>query len=338
MLNGGKMRAVLSISAGGPETLTLGEVAEPMPAAREVRVRVESCAVNYPDVLMIQDRYQHKPPRPFSPGTEVCGTVDAVGTEVRAIRVGDRVFGLTQHGGLAQKVNIQLHNCFRAPRTMPSGEASALLMTYGTAYFALRHRARLQAGETLLVLGAGGGVGLAAVEVGKALGAQVIAVASSQEKVHLAKSRGAGQGVICPRGPLDKDAARVFTDSLKTACREHGADVILDPVGGEYALAALRAIAWEGRYLVTGFTAGIPKMPLNLPLLKSCQIIGISWGAFASREPARNRKYIRELLALYAHGKIRPHIAERFPLERAGEAIARLAQRCAVGKIVVTLS
>jgi NADPH2:quinone reductase len=218
---------------------------------------------------------------------------------------------------------------------MPFDEASALVLAYGTSIHALKDRARLKAGETMLVLGAAGGVGLSAVELGKAMGARVIAAASSQEKVDLARRHGADAGVVYPPGPFDKAGARALADLFKSACGETGADVIYDPVGGDYAEAALRSIAWEGRFLVVGFPAGIPKLPLNLALLKGCQVVGVFWGAFTQRDPMGNAANIAELMRLYADGRIRPLVSERYSLAKAGAAIARLTGRQAMGKIVV---
>lgn len=332
------MKAILSTEPGGPETLMLHEVSEPVPGQGEVRVRVVSCAINYPDVLIIDDRYQDKPQRPFSPGSEVAGIVDAVGAGVVGIDVGDHVFGTTgNRGGMAEKVNLAARDCFSLPPGLPFEEASCLLLTYATSIYGLKNLARLQPHESLLVLGAAGGVGLAAVELGKAMGARVVAVASSQEKVDLARRHGADAGLVCPRGPLDRDAARAFKDQLRAVCGEQGPNVICDPVGGDYAEAALRVIAHGGRYLVIGFAAGIPKIPLNLVLLKSCQLIGVLAGSFASQQSEAYRENVHELLELYRSGKIKPFISERFPLERGSEAMARLAERSAMGKIVVTM-
>jgi NADPH:quinone reductase len=238
---------------------------------------------------------------------------------------------------MAEKAIGNANNCWKIPDSMPFDEAAALLLTYGTSQHALKDRAQLRSGETLLVLGAAGGVGLAAVELGKAMGARVIAAASSAEKLALAREHGADDGVQYPLGPLDKTAARTLTDSFKAACGTDGANVIYDGIGGDYTEAALRAIAWAGRHLVVGFTAGIPKLPLNLALLKGCEIVGVFWGEFTQRSPAVHAANVAALMALYLDGKIKPAVTERFPLSRGGEAIARLGSRSARGKIVVTM-
>jgi NADPH2:quinone reductase len=330
------MKAMLSMAPGGPDTLVLEELPDPRPAAGEVLIAVKACGVNFPDSLIIEDRYQFKPPRPFAPGGEVAGVVEAVGPGVTALKPDDRVIGSLICGGMAEKVAVAAARCTPMPDSMPFDEASALVLAYGTSIYALKDRARLKAGETLLVLGAAGGVGLSAVELGKAMGARVIAAASSQEKVDLARRHGADAGVVYPPGPFDKAGGRALADLFKSACGENGADVIYDPVGGDYAEAALRSIAWEGRFLVIGFPAGIPKLPLNLTLLKGCQVVGVFWGAFTQRDPKANAANIAELMRLYAEGRIRPLVSERYPLAKAGAAIARLAGRQAMGKIVVT--
>jgi NADPH:quinone reductase len=332
------MKAMLSRRAGGPETLDLAELPDPTPGAGEVVIAVKACGVNYPDSLIIEDRYQFKPPRPFAPGGEVAGLVEAVGAGVTACKPGDRVIGSLTWGGMAEKVALPAARCTPMPPDMPFDEASALVLTYGTSIHALKDRAQLRAGETLLVLGAAGGVGLSAVELGKAFGARVIAAASSQAKVDLARKHGADAGLAYPPGPFDKDGARALTELFKAACGEKGADVVYDPVGGDYSEAALRAIAWEGRFLVVGFPAGIPRLPLNLTLLKGCQVVGVFWGGFAQRDPRANAANIAELMRLYARGAIKPLVSERYPLARAGEAIARLAARQAMGKVVVTMA
>jgi NADPH2:quinone reductase len=331
------MRAVLSEATGGPETLVVREVADPEPRPGAAVVAVKACGVNYPDVLIIEDRYQFKPPRPFSPGGEIAGVVTALGEGVSGLKVGDRVLGSTGNGGMAEAIGLDAARLTRIPDAMPFDEAAAFLMTYGTSYYALKDRGRLQAGETLLVLGAAGGVGLAAVELGVAMGARVVAAASSEEKVALAKARGASEGVVYPLGPFDKDGRKALAEQFKAACGPAGANLVYDAVGGDYAEAALRAIAWEGRFLVIGFPAGIPQIPLNLALLKGCDIVGVFWGAATARDPAGHKRNVAELMDLYAAGKVRPHVSERFPLERAGEAIAHLAGRKALGKVVVTM-
>jgi NADPH2:quinone reductase len=331
------MKAMLSRRVGGPETLELAELPDPTPGAGEVVIAVKACGVNYPDSLIIEDRYQFKPPRPFAPGGEVAGLVEAVGAGVAACKPGDRVIGSLTWGGMAEKVALPAARCTPMPPNMPFDEASALVLTYGTSIHALKDRAQLEPGETLLVLGAAGGVGLSAVELGKAFGARVVAAASSQEKVDLARKHGADAGMVYPPGPFDKAGVRALADLFKGACGEKGADVIYDPVGGDYSEAALRAIAWAGRFLVVGFPAGIPRLPLNLTLLKGCQVVGVFWGGFAQRDPKANAANIAELMQLYAKGTIRPLVSERYPLAHAGEAIARLSGRQAMGKLVVTM-
>jgi NADPH:quinone reductase len=331
------MKALLSKAPGGPDTLVLEDRPEPQAGPGEVVLQVKACGVNFPDVLIIQDLYQFKPPRPFAPGSEVAGIVTAIGDGVTAFKPGDKVFGSTGWGGMSERVAVAATRCNPMPEGMPFDEAAAFLMTYGTSHHALKDRAKLQAGETLLVLGAAGGVGLAAVELGKAAGARVIAAVSSQEKLDFAKAHGADDGVVYARGPFDKEGSKALAEQFKQVCGPNGANVVYDAVGGDYAEAALRAIAWEGRFLVVGFPSGIPKIPLNLPLLKSCQIVGVFWGAFAQRDPAGSRANNQELMRLYAESRIKPQISERFPLARGGEAIARLAARTALGKLVVTM-
>ena len=331
------MKALISRQPGGPETLSFEEIAEPVAAAGEVRIAVSACSVNYPDLLIIQDLYQYKPPRPFAPGAEVAGVVDAVGEGVVNVRAGDRVLLCPARGGMAQKAVGLASQCWKIPDAMPFDEAASLLMTYGTSQHALKDCAQLRPGETLLVLGAAGGVGLAAVELGKAMGARVVAAASSESKLALARERGAVEGVQYPIGPLDKTAARDLTERFKAACGADGAQVIYDAVGGDYTEAALRAIGWQGRHLVVGFPAGIPKLPLNLPLLKGCQIIGVFWGEFTRRESRLHAANVAELMTLYLDGRIRPAVLERFPLSRGAQAIARLGAREARGKVVVMM-
>ncbi len=331
------MRALLSERPGGPDSLVLREIPDPDPGPGEVLVAVEACGANFPDTLIIEDKYQFKPPRPFAPGAEVAGTVEAVGPGVGGFKPGDRVIGSLLSGGMAEKAVVAAEKCLPMPDAMPFDEAAAFILTYGTSYHALKDRAVLKAGDTLLVLGAAGGVGLSAGELGRAMGARVVAAASSAEKVALARRHGADEGLVYGPGPFSKEQSKELADAFKRVCGSGGADVIYDPVGGDYAEPALRAVAWEGRYLVVGFPAGIPRMPLNLTLLKSCQIVGVFWGGFAARDPAGIARNNRELLDLYAAGRIRPHVSERYPLAEGAEALRRLAGRSAQGKIVVTM-
>lgn len=331
------MKAIVSKTVGGPDTLVFADVAEPEPGSGEVRLRIRACGVNYPDALVIEDKYQFKPERPFSPGGEVAGEIDAIGDAVQGYAVGDKVIALVGSGGMAEKVVTAAAKCLPMPDGMPFDEAAAFIFTYGTSYHALKQRAALQPGQSLLVLGAAGGVGLAAVELGAAMGARVIAAASSQEKVDLAMQHGATSGVVYPTGALDKAASKALAAEFKAAAGKAGADVIYDAVGGDYAEAALRAIAWKGRFLVVGFPAGIPSIPLNLALLKGCQIVGVFWGSFTEREPEVNQQNGRELVEMYGAGKIRPYVSARYPLTEAGRAISDLAERRAMGKVVVTI-
>ena len=331
------MKAILSTAPGGPETLVLQDIAGPEAGPGQAVVSVKACGVNYPDVLMIEDKYQFKPPRPYSPGGEISGVVKATGEGVTHVKVGDRVLGSTGSGGMREEVSVDAARLTPIPDGMPFDEAAAFLMTYGTSYYALKDRGFLKPGQTLLVTGAAGGVGLAAVELGRAMGARVIAAASSQEKVDLCLARGADSGVVYPTGPFDKDGRKALADQFKQACGPDGANVVYDGVGGDYAEAAIRCMAWEGRFLVIGFPAGIPSVPLNLALLKSCDIVGVFWGAAVARDPVGHQANIKELMALYAGGKIRPHVSEHFPLARAGEAISHLAGRKALGKVVVMM-
>jgi NADPH2:quinone reductase len=331
------MKALISREPGGPQTLVLQDMPDPVPGPGQVRVAVRACGVNYPDLLIIQDLYQIKPPRPFAPGSECAGVVDALGAGVANVAVGDRVLLAPVRGGMSELVVGDARNCWKIPDSMPFDEAACLVMTYGTSYHALKDRAALKAGETLLVLGAAGGVGLAAVELGKSMGARVIAAASSEEKLALAEEVGAESGVLYPVGPLDKADAKALTERFKAACGNDGAHVIYDAIGGDYSETALRSIAWNGRFLVVGFPAGIPKIPLNLPLLKNCQIVGVFWGDSVARRPQQHAQNMSELLELYTEGRIRPMVTERFPLARGGEAIARLGARVTRGKLAVII-
>lgn len=331
------MKALLSNSPGGPDTLELVDLPDPEAGPGQLVVRMRACAINYPDVLIIEDRYQFKPPRPFAPGGEIAGIVEAVGEGVSGWSEGDRLIAMIGHGGLQEKVLVAAAQAVPLPPERSFEEGSALILTYATSIHALVDRARLQAGETLLVLGAAGGVGLAAVELGKAWGARVVAAASSEEKAEAARRAGADLAIVYPAGPFDKDGSKALAQQFKEAVGGSGADVIYDPVGGDYAEPALRSIAWEGRYLVVGFPAGIPKLPLNLTLLKSCDVRGVFWGAFAARDPKANAAHIETLFRLWREGKIAPKVSRTWPLEQGGEAIAHMAARKAVGKLVVTM-
>jgi NADPH2:quinone reductase len=331
------MKALLSHAAGGPDTLQLSDIADPVPGPGELLVRIRAAAINYPDVLIIEDRYQFKPPRPFAPGGEIAGEIEALGDGVDGWSVGDRVIAVTGHGGLAEKVVIPAGAAVRLPADRSFEEGAALLLTYATSIHALYDRGRLAAGQTLLVLGAAGGVGLAAIELGKAKGARVIAAVSSPEKAEAAGEAGADTAIVYPAGPFDADGRKALSQRFKDAVGPAGADVIFDPVGGDYSEAALRAIAWEGRFLVVGFPAGIAKLPLNLTLLKSCDVCGVFWGAFAARDPAANAANVETLFRLWAEGRISPRISATFPLEKAGEAIRAMAERRAIGKLVVAI-
>ncbi|WP_027528080.1 NADPH:quinone oxidoreductase family protein [Bradyrhizobium sp. Ec3.3] len=331
------MKAILSRSSGGAETLALEEVDDPVAAAGQIIVRVKASGVNFPDTLIIQDKYQFKPKRPFSPGAEFSGVVETIGSGVCSFRVGDRVMGFSRWGAMAQKIAIDAGRCVVMPDKMPFDEASAFMLTYGTAYYALKEKAALRSGETLLVLGAAGGVGLAAIEIGRALGARIVAAVSTTEKATLVRERGAARVVIYPTAPFNPISRREAARLLKEACGPDGAHVVCDVVGGDYSEAALRAIAWDGRFLVVGFAAGVPQIPLNLPLLKSCQIVGVFWGPWLDRSGDHLSRSAGELLEWYNNGKLRPCISERFPLTEAGDAIAKLAARKAMGKIVINI-
>jgi NADPH2:quinone reductase len=329
------MKALLSRQPGGPETLTLEEVADPTPGPGEVLIAMRACGLNFPDALVIRDQYQLRPPRPFAPGGEVAGIVLDVGADVSHVRAGDRVLAMPGWGGLATRVIAAAATCVKIPDAMSFEHAATLMVTYGTVHYGLSRRARIQAGESLLVLGAGGGIGLAAVELGRACGAIVIAAASTQAKVDLARSHGASAGFVYPAGEAANDGKQL-SQLFKAHCGAQGVDVICDPVGGVYAEPALRSTAWGGRYLVIGFAAGdIPRIPLNLPLLKGCDIQGVLYGAHVQRDPAGAQVEIDELLALYLTGSICPHVSARYPLSRGSDAISAIASRQALGKLVV---
>ncbi|GGD06472.1 NADPH:quinone oxidoreductase family protein [Aquisalinus flavus] len=331
------MKALISDKPGGPETLELREMVTPVPGQGEVLIAVRAASANFPDTLVIRDLYQFKPPRPFAPGSEVAGVVERVGEGVTRFKEGDRVFALlTQQGGYATHAIAHETGLLPLPGDMPFEEAAAFMMTYGTSYYALKDRAHLQAGESLFISGASGGVGSAAIELGKAMGARVIAGVSSHSKAEFCKQIGADETIVYDT-ELNKDNSKDLSRQIKTMAGGDGVDVVYDAVGGAYAEPALRALAWEGRFLVVGFPAGIPSIPLNLTLLKSCQIVGVFWGAGVMRDPKSHAKNVEELFALYKDGKIKPRITERFTLKDAAKALEMLEKREATGKIVITM-
>jgi NADPH2:quinone reductase len=324
------MKAVLCKAFGPAETLVLEEIASPEAKSNEVLLQIHAAGVNFPDTLIIEGKYQFKPPFPFSPGGEAAGVVTAVGEKVSHLKVGDRVMALTGWGSFAEEVAVPGYNVMPIPASMDFASAAAFGMTYGTSMHALKQRANLQPGETLLVLGASGGVGLAAVEIGKAMGARVIAAASSAEKLEVAKAAGADELINYSESNLK--------DEVKRLTGGQGADVIYDPVGGDLFDAAIRSIAWNGRLLVVGFASGrIPELPVNLTLLKGAAVVGVFWGSFAQRQPQDNAANFQQLFAWHAAGKLKPLVSQTFPLAQAGEAINCLGQRKAVGKVVVSV-
>ncbi len=330
------MKSLMSTKVGPPETLELVDAPDPVAGEGEVVIAVKAAGVNFPDALIIEDKYQFKPERPFAPGGEVAGVVESVGPGVSNISVGQRVIGSMGWGGFAEKVKLPAPRALPIPDAMPFDEASAFILTYGTSYYALKDRGQLKAGETVLILGAAGGVGVAAIELAKAMGAKVVGAVSSEEKAAFAKAAGADGTVIYPPGAFAKEQSRALAESFKQATGG-GADVVYDSVGGDYCEPALRAMNWGGRYLVIGFPAGIPSPPLNLTLLKSSSIVGVFWGASTAREPELHKQNVRDLFALYAEGKIKPRISKRYPLAHGGQAIRALMDRTATGKLVVVM-
>lgn len=331
------MKAMLSEAPGGPETLVYKEIDTPEPQKGHVRIRVRAAGLNFPDTLIIRDMYQMKPPRPFAPGGEVAGEVEALGEGVSGLAVGDRVLALTGFGGFATHVLVEAVKVIKIPDAMPFEEAACLILTYGTSHHALKDRAMIQKGESLLILGAAGGVGAAAIELGKAAGARVIAAVSSEEKAAFCRDLGADETLIYPR-ELDRDAQKEFSTQIKKLAGGDGVDVVYDAVGGNYAEPAVRALAWKGRFLVVGFPAGIPKMPLNLMLLKGCQVMGVFWGAHTVREPQSHAENMSDLFLMYAKGQIRPRISAHFPLEDAAKALELMQDRKVLGKVVLTVA
>ncbi|GGK17539.1 NADPH:quinone oxidoreductase [Deinococcus malanensis] len=323
------MRAVICQNFDQPETLTVQTLPDPQPGPGEVVIAVEAAGVNYPDALMVMGQYQVRPPLPFTPGAEAAGRISAVGEGVTGLQVGQRVAAFTGTGAFASHLKADARAVLPLPDALPLDVAATLPLAYGTSLHALIQRGALQAGETLLVLGAAGGVGLAAVMIGKALGARVIAGVSSPEKGEVARQHGADE--VIEYGTED------LRERLKTLTGGHGPDVIFDPVGDRYAEAAFRSIAWGGRYLVIGFAGGeIPRLSLNLPLLKGASIVGVFWGEFARRDPQTNARNLARLSAWIAQGEVHPLVSERYELERTGEALRALLDRRVTGKVVLT--
>ena len=332
------MKALQCIELGGPEKLVVNEIEDPKIQPGHIIIDVKAASVNFPDVLMIQGLYQFQPPMPFIPGGESAGIVSEVADDVQNFKVGDKVFAMSGTGAFAEKIIAHEASVMLIPESMNYDSAAALSMTYGTSLYALKQRAKLKAGETLLVLGAAGGVGLAAVELGKAMGAKVIAAASTQEKVDLAKKHGADEGFVYPGGKLDKDQQKELSKTIKELTNGLGANVVYDPVGDNYAEPCLRSTAWDGRYLVIGFAAGeIPKIPLNLALLKGCKIVGVFWGAWVGLDPDGNKENFKELFEMHADGKINPEVSDAFDLDNGAEAINHLASRKAKGKVIINI-
>ena len=324
------MKAVLCKQFGPPESLAFEEVASPKAGPGEVVVSVKAASVNFPDVLIIQNKYQFKPPLPFSPGSELAGVVKEAGEGVKAFKPGDKVIAFTTFGAFAEEVKTEAARLLPLPPGMDFASGAAFLLTYATSDHALRDRAQLKAGETLLVLGAAGGVGLAAIEIGKALGAKVIACASSDDKLAVCREHGADATINYATEDL-RERIKALTDGK-------GVDVVYDAVGGPYTEPAFRSIAWRGRLLVVGFAAGeIPKLPLNLALLKGASVVGVFWGDFARREPRQFAESVRQLAAWYAEGKLRPHVSQTLPLAQAAEALKLMAARKVKGKLVLTV-
>jgi NADPH2:quinone reductase len=323
------MRAVLCKELGMPESLVLEEVPGLIPGPGQVLISVQACGVNFPDTLIIQGKYQFKPDLPFSPGGEISGVVKQVGSDVDSLKIGDRVIAFSTWGGFAEELVVDQTRTVIISDKMDYERASAFVLTYGTSYHALKDRAHLREGETLLILGASGGVGLAAIQLGKAMGATVIAAASNPEKLSACQENGADYVINYAQDDLRQ--------SVKEITKGRGVDVIYDPVGGSFSEKALRDMSWGGRFLIIGFAAGeIPKVPLNIPLLKGCSVVGVFWGEFTKREPDLNKQNNQELMDLFDQGKISPHIHRVYPLEKAGEALNELLQKRVIGKVVLS--
>ena len=332
------MKALQCVELGGPDKLKINEVDSPSVIPGHVVIDVKSGSINFTDVLMIQGLYQFQPPLPFTPGGESAGIISEVGEDVTKFKVGDKVFAMTGTGAFAEKILAHEASCMLIPDSMDYDSAAALSMTYGTSLYALKQRANIQPGETLLVLGASGGVGIAAIELGKAMGAKVIAAASTQDKVDMCMAHGADEGFIYPSGNLDRDQQKQLSNKIKELTGGMGANVVYDPVGDSYSEPCLRATAWEGRYLVIGFAAGeIPKIPLNITLLKGCQIVGVFWGAWVGMHPDENNKNFDELFKLHAEGKTNPEVSQKYALENSADAFSHLANRKAKGKVIINM-
>jgi NADPH2:quinone reductase len=322
------MKAVLCKEYSDIDKLVTEDVPSPTAHKNQVVISVKACGVNFPDILIVQGKYQFKPPLPFSPGGEVAGIIKEVGEGVKHLKVGDQVFGGIMMGGFAEEVAVDANLVFPMPTHFDFVTAASVMMTYGTSYHALIDRAKLKAGETLLVLGAAGGVGLAAVDIAKAVGAKVIAAASTADKLALCETYGADE--------LINYTTEDLKEKIKALTNGKGVNVIYDPVGSQYAEPAFRSIAWEGRYLVVGFAAGnIPNLPMNLPLLKGASVIGVFWGAFVQREPMQNAQNFQNMLAMFREGKLKAHIHATYPLENAVEALQEMANRKVCGKVVL---
>lgn len=324
------MRALLCKEYGMPDSLVLEDVPSPEPGAGEVKLAVHAAGVNFPDVLIIQNKYQFRPPLPFAPGAEAAGIVAEVGPGVDTVSVGDRVIAMTGHGAFAEEVVVPARKLIKFPDDMDFETASSIVLTYGTTAHALFQRGQLAAGETLLVHGASGGVGLAAVEMGKAMGASVIGTGGSDEKLKVVTEHGADHVINYANGP--------FKDQVKELTGGKGADVIYDPVGGDVFDQSLRCINWDGRLLVIGFASGrIPQAPANLALLKSCSIVGVFWGTWTEREPEKNAENLQVVFRWIREGKLKPHISHRFALADGAEALNALINREVTGKAIVTV-
>ena len=330
------MKAYICREFGPIESHNVEEIEDPTAGQGQVVVDVKAAGVAFPDVLIVQGLYQFKPPFPFVPGGEIAGIVSSIGEGVTKWKVGDRIIGTTGFAGLAEKAVYSENQLMPLPESMDFQTGAIFPLNYGTTYHALKQRANIQSGESLLVLGAGGGIGMTAIHLGKALGARVIAAASSQEKLDLCKREGADEVLLYPSHDMSREEQKLFSEEIKNISGG-GVDVVYDVVGGDYAEPSLRAINWKGRYLVIGFTSNIPKIPLNLALLKGCQIVGVFWGHFTGVESELNAHNFQDLFLLHAQGKIKPFISETFKIEDTAKAIKLLQDRKVLGKVVVSM-